>query len=283
MTSFLDLRATSVGGVAAPAPTPREGWTAITPAALDGHAHGRDLLLVAHGFNVNRADGINELSWWEQRLRLPPTALFIGILWPGDSAWVPVVDYPFEGGEAVTCGRLLSSYLNRHLAGAKSLAFASHSLGARVVLETIGGLTRNVRTLTLMAGAIEDDCLINEYRASAAKVGAISLLASNGDTVLEYAFPIGNLPGALIASGHPYWRAALGRGGPAAPSPANARAPWQIPDGWEYRHADYLGDAAPIGPLIPHPQDVPPQGSRAPTVPTDWRPAWSAAVAASRF
>jgi hypothetical protein len=288
MTYFLDLRADSVGGILAAEVTARRDRERIDSAELDRESRGRDVVLVAHGFNVDREAGIERLSWWEERLQLGQ-ALFVGILWPGDSVWAPVVDYPLEGNEAIASGRRLGDYLSRHLPDAVSLSLAAHSLGARVALETIrrlvrpGPARRPVRCLILMAGAIDDDCLSKEYRDSAEKVESISILASKGDRVLELAFPVGNLLGGIITRGEPYWHAALGREGPGAPFPDGLRAGWQIPDAWKYGHHDYLGDAPPLGPLIARPVDIPIQSAPPPTTPLDWQPAWSAAFAATRL
>jgi len=283
MTYFLDLRADSVGGILAADVTPRNGWNAIAPDALDRQAQGRDILFVAHGFRVDRQGGIDRLSQWENRLQLGVSALFVGILWPGDSSWVLGLDYPVEGNEAIGSGKMLSQYINRDFADAASLSFASHSLGARVVLETARGLSRRVRSLILMAGAIDDDCLTDEYRDAAGNAEHIAKLASKGDEVLKLAFPAGNFVSGLITRQSPYWHAALGREGPAAPRADTVWPRWQIPDGWNYDHGDYFGGAPAVGPLIAPPQDVPPQDTSPPVAPVDWKPAWSAAIAASRY
>ena len=292
MTLFLNLRASSVGGILASDvklcrdadPTP------LNPVVLENAARGRDVLLVAHGFNVPQADGINRLSWWEQRLQPSASALFVGILWPGDSSWIRAIDYPLEGNEAIGSGKMLAPYIDRHLASAVSVSFASHSLGARVVLETIKQVQRPVRDLVMMAGAIDSTCLADEYRQAAAKVtGEISLLASEGDHVLKYAFPAGNFLAGIVTRGSPYWHAALGLDGPETPYPATLQGPWEIPIGWAYDHGDYFGNAAPVGPQIAPPVDVPPPPPPPPPIPAvppapvNWKPAWSAAFAATRL
>lgn len=287
MTYFLDCRADSVGGIPAQEVTVRRDWDAIDPQLLENETRGREVILVSHGFNVNRQQGIDALSWWERRLQLGNSFLFVGILWAGDSAWIPAIDYPLEGNEAIVTGKLLGRYLSGHLMQAATLSFASHSLGARVVLETIRQLYRptdpQVRSLTLMAGAIDDDCLTGEYNDASAKVGNISLLASEGDKVLEWAFPAGNFFSGIITRGDPYWHAALGRNGPDTPFPSNLQKLWQIPNNWNYDHGDYFGTAAPMGPLINPPIYIPAQGTPPPSTPNDWKPAWSAGFAATRL
>lgn len=277
MTWFLDLRADSVGGNPAREVQVRQNGNMLfrdIDSFLE-EVRGRDVLLGTHGFNVNRQEGIASLSKWSALLPLDESALFVGVLWPGDSRWLPVVDYPFEGDEARDSGRLLAPFLDKHFGEAASLSFASHSLGARMVLETIRRMQRRVRRLTLMAGAIEDNCLIKEYRDVPAKVDAISVLASHGDYVLKLAFPIGNTLGGIVYRGHPYWHGALGHDGPEAP-PQNLRAGWQIPENWNYGHGDYLGGSPP--PLA-MPVNIPPKGAPLP----DSKPAWSAGFVATRF
>src|ERR1700722_5389028 len=162
MTYFIDLRADSAGGnpvanvgdivirtYLQQNPNPS---TPLDPELI--HAvQERDVLLTAHGFHVNRANGITNLNHWNEWLQLGPDGFFVGVLWPGDARWVPFIDYPIEGNEAIKSGQLLADYLLANFQGAASLSFASHSLGARVVLEAIRGLSGalKVRTITLMA------------------------------------------------------------------------------------------------------------------------------------
>jgi Alpha/beta hydrolase of unknown function (DUF900) len=286
MTLFLDLRATANGGIPATEVTPRDGFSAIPVSQIVSLVNGRDVLLGAHGFNVNRSDGIRSLSEWEPLLTLERTSLFIGVLWPGDSSWAPILDYPFEGGVANQSGELLARFLNQYFAQAFSLSFVSHSLGARVLLQTIRGLARPPQRLILMAGAIDDDCLIDEFKDVAAKLGnnGISVLASRKDEVLSLAFPVGNLFEGLITPGHPLWHAAIGHSGPQAPYPTQLRRNWEIPDTWGYGHHDYLPCSSVAAPVIPPPIDVPPQGAAPyPSPPNDWKTAWSAALVSTRF
>lgn len=87
------------------------------------------------------------------------------------------------------------------------------------MLQAARGLTLPVRRLTLIAGAIEDVCLTNEYNDVARMVQEIAVVASRSDAVLRWAFPPGNLIGEILIHGHPYDRTALGRDGPARPLP----------------------------------------------------------------
>ena len=300
MTYFIDLRADSAGGNpvadvsgivirtdAQPNPNPANPLDPSLTQAIQG----RDVLLGTHGFNVNRADGMSNLSHWNEWVQLGANGFFVGVLWPGDSRWLPVVDYPIEGNEAIRSGRLLAEYLDANFTVANSLSFASHSLGARIVLETIRNLsgTTPVKTLTLMAAAIDDTALVNEYADAASRVGKISVLASSRDDVLEFAFPVGNPVAGILTRGDPYWHGALGRFGPnPADQPANLWKTPNVPESWAFGHHSYINCSGPVvgppaesGPFL-H-QAVPPQGTPAPSNALNWQQAWAAGFVSARF
>jgi len=153
------------------------------------------------------------------------------------------------------------------------------------VLATISHLSLPARRVMLMAPAIDDNCLTTEFQTAAARIGSISVLASNEDEILSACFPLGNFFAGIIAAGHPWWRAALGHCGPVTPFPANFQAPFEIPDGWNFQHGNYL-QIDSSAPTLPLPVDVPPQGSAPPgPVPpvTGWQEAFSSAFASTRF
>jgi alpha/beta hydrolase family protein DUF900 len=294
MTLFLNLRATVKGGLVADQVTPQEvassvpnplAATSLVPDQIARTVAGRDVLLATHGFNVDWQSGVRGLSGWEPLLTLPSGGMMVGVLWPGDSRWAPIIDYPFEGGVAKKSGQLLAAFLNQWFAGAATISFASHSLGARVVLETIRGLSRQPRRLILMAGAIDDDCLTDEYKDAAAQFDSqtISVLASRKDEVLALAFPPGNLVEGILTPGHPFWHSAIGHAGPQAPCPTQVRAGWQIPDVWKFGHHNYLPPSPPpTVPLVP-PTNLPqPPPPAVPPVPGPTS-AWSAGFVSTRL
>ncbi|HXX18643.1 MAG TPA: alpha/beta hydrolase [Candidatus Acidoferrum sp.] len=293
---FLSTRVHSVGGPVGPVKildADRPGLVRdLTKELLDA-VQGRNVLFGTHGFEVNQADGISHLTYWFNNLQLGNTVP-VGILWPGDCIIPIAVDYVWEGSEAITTGNLLAGFLNANFTGAVGLSFASHSLGARVVLQTIRGLKNlDVRRVLLMAGAIDDDCLSQEYADVISKIGEISILASLKDDVLAFAFPLGNPLQRLIDHSHPYFRNALGRRGPASPYPSSPplQSDWQIPQNLDYGHHDYLpGQPLPCG--YTSPVDIPPGNGPIPPVTTPlplagdaklWKPAWSAAFASTRY
>lgn len=283
MTLFIDLRATPSGGVCAKEATLWEhGTKPVATREFAERIRGRDLVLATHGFNVSRGEGVKSLSLWAQACRLPPSSLFIGVLWPGDSKFFPVISYPFEGDEGIASGRLLAAFLNREAAQAASMSFVSHSLGARTMLEAVKNLDRKARHLILMAGAIEDNCLNKEYQAAADNAEEIYTLASRKDRVLQFAFPLGNPVGQIVMRGHPYFETALGREGPEQPIPAEQRGgAWQIPDDWKYGHGDYLPDE-PVEQTIALPVEAPGPQSNQPAHATGWESAWSASAVATQ-
>jgi hypothetical protein len=288
MTRFLDVRLSPTGDelAASVAISQADGgnYQSLPKAQLLNDIQGRHVLIATHGFNVNRTDGIAHLSKWEGLLQLAPPSVFVGLLWPGDSIWAHGLDYPEEPRVANEAGRLIGPFLDANFGGAASISFASHSLGARVVLETVSQMSRPVRRITLMAGAIDDNCLNTEFQPAAARIGEISILASRKDAVLSAAFPLGNLLAGIIAEGHPWWHAALGHRGPSNPWPANFHAPFEIPDNWNFGHGNYLQiDPAPTPPIA-EPTDVPPNGSAVPANGArGWQEAWSAAFSSTRF
>jgi hypothetical protein len=289
MTMFLDARLAPVGGTLA------QTVAVNTGSAIDNYAGlslnnflasiaGRHVLVGTHGFNVDRASGIAALSNWERQLQLPSPSVFVGFLWPGDSIWGHGLDYPEEPRIADAAGQLLATFIDATFRSAASIAFASHSLGCRVILAAIANSKLAVRRAIIMAGAIDADTLITEYATAAERVGEISVLASRKDQVLSMLFPLGNFLGGILTVGHPWLRTALGHAGPANPIPANLLTPFEIPDGWKYGHGDYLrieGSGPSIAPAdadFPAPDASEPAGGVA-----GWQSAWSAAVASARF
>ncbi len=281
MTRFLDVRMHPVGGELAGQVSVFQGtdignYTGMLLGDLLSQVNGRHVFLVAHGFNVNRADGIACLANWEKLLQLQEPAVFLGLLWPGDSVWAHGLDYPSEPRVANNAGKLIAQFLDANFGGASSISLASHSLGARVVLETAQQMKRGLRRVILMAPAIDDNCLTTEFSGAAAHAEAISVLASKKDTVLSELFPMGNFFAGILTAGHPWWRAALGHSGPANPAPSNFVSPHQIPDNWSFNHGDYLLISQPAAPALPLPAYVPPNGSPvfAPDVSPGGQPIW---------
>ena len=296
MTQFLDCRLSAVGGELASSVgvyqgTSQNDYATLALGDLVSSVCGRHVLIATHGFNVDRWDGVACLSNWGSLLQLPQASAFVGLLWPGDSIWAHGLDYAVEAKVADDAGVMIAEFVDANFATAASVSFASHSLGARVILSTISNMSMPVRQVTIMAGAVDDNALTGEFADAAAQIGEISVLSSAKDEVLTWAFPLGNLASGIIAVGHPWWHAALGHAGPAQPWPDNMTAPYGIPDNWDYQHGYYLAINQPPAPSLPIPTEVPPNGSaplcaecgpNGEPVP-GWTEAFSAAFASSRF
>lgn len=301
MSLYINLRSHAVGGWLDSSQTvkvqddPPPTAAGFNQAPIDNNVftqrlRGKHVLFGTHGFNNNFMDGLSSLLSWSILLNLDEDNYeFVGVLWPGDSVFAMGLDYPEEPKVADDAGLRLADFLNQAASGAASVSFVSHSLGARLVLQTVNHLSLPVRRLILMAGAIDDNCLANEFAAAAAKVEKISVLASMHDEVLAVAFPMGNLPAGVIDQGHPWWHGALGRAGPAKPGCDNFIAPYELPDDWKYGHHHYLQSD-------PHWDGAPPEDSwDVPSVGTPrpyaldgkdkdgWQQAFSAAFTRTRF
>jgi hypothetical protein len=292
MDWFLDLRASGHGGPVGTLKVSDGTKFYADPSALVNGIRGRDVFLMAHGYNVNRENGTEGLNRWKSKLKIDPSAVFIGLLWPGDCILPIFIDYIWEGSEAEKSGTMIGEFVRDNFAMAGSLTFASHSLGARVVLQAIQTLagSARVRNLILLAAAIEDDTLVNEFSGAAKKVDRISVVYSLQDRVLELAYPGGNLIGGLIERDDPNVKAALGRLGPIEPMPRNVLPNPRLPSFWNYGHTDYMttdqvnGDfTLPVKIPAPDTQELP--GGMLPAMaPGDtWKPCWSPAFAATRW
>ena len=245
MTLYLNFR---TGGVAGGIVTPYllEGDGTVNPPAVralnsveaENRVAGKNVLFGVHGFNVNYREGARAFGLLDSHLGLTESDVFIGVLWPGDW-WIPAVNYPFEGGDAMECGRLLATFCSRHLAQAQSISFVSHSLGARLVLEALVHLDRRARMVCLMAAAINRDCLFTEYAFATSMTDQIFVLASREDKVLQVAFQIGDPISNIFDHDHQFFQKALGYEGPPSPAPPPIVSPWQI-NKPGYGHGQYL-------------------------------------------
>jgi hypothetical protein len=267
ITFYLNLRAQSTGGgVVDPRALQGNGdveapaLLLLEDAAVRGLVAGRDVLFAVHGFATDQVYGMRMFSRLNAQLALPSSSsVFFGVLWPGDS-WLPFVDYPFEGSFAMDAGTRLARYINIWMGAARSISFVSHSLGARVVLQTVTDLNRKTRLACLTAAAVNQSCLAEEYAAAIGAIETIAILASREDKVLQLAYPPGDAIADTLDHDHPYFEPALGYDGPPAPPPSRIKPPWQSPDGDGYDHSDYH----------------PPGDDSPPTIGLDGRPRWIA-------
>ena len=89
MALFLSFRYQAVGGPTRTEPVLWESNSSFAVKSLDisriaSLSLGRDILFAVHGYNNSQQEAVCSLSRLEAALSLPPSALFLGILWPGD-------------------------------------------------------------------------------------------------------------------------------------------------------------------------------------------------------
>jgi alpha/beta hydrolase family protein DUF900 len=240
---LLDFRASDVGGAVVPG-------TLVRGAGLGTEADLRAETSVAfliHGFNVNRAGGVDVLQRLAGLLPAGTGMGYVGVLWPGDH-WVRAISYSFEGRDADDSSRELTKYIGIVIPKGTQLSFLSHSLGARVVMETIKKLNRThypIRQVSLTAAAIDDFSLARprDYSIAVAKSDRVAVLASQKDLVLKLAYPAGDALQAFIFFRRDSFGLALGSHGPK-PS-GNDPVPKQvyheqIPDSRGADHGHYF-------------------------------------------
>lgn len=250
---FLDFRTRDVGGPVATTPVLYQDGIRRGSGlgALPGHAGG--LTFVVHGYNNDRAQGMASIAGFASAAAAAVPALagtlLVGVLWPGDAIF-GFLSYPTEERDADATAAAFARELARTRLDAIP-TFVAHSLGCRVVLETIERLTRLhpdrawVDQIVLMAGAVDNDCLGRRERYLRGATGALRVVtvASTADRVLQLAFPAGDWLTGIFSGG--YTRTALGRSGPAAePRPPQATSPFQV-GAFGIGHGDYLGGDTP--------------------------------------
>jgi Alpha/beta hydrolase of unknown function (DUF900) len=241
----LDFRLNDVDGPVVP------GKLTLATPTMDTLQACQNVVFMVHGFNVSRPDGSAELQKLGSLLTSVADGAAVAVLWPGDSKVGPA-SYPFETNNADDTSVELAKFIHDNLSQGTRISFVSHSLGARVVLQTIEQLRIMeipVYQVCLMAGAVDNDCLasIAEFRAATLYALRTAVLYSPCNHVLEYAYPAGNLLSAFI-----HWTAttdaALGFTGPKAASGPSQNIPSQvqatgIPTQDAVDHGDYLPNA----------------------------------------
>jgi esterase/lipase superfamily enzyme len=154
------------------------------------------ITFITHGYNVKEADGRSRLGQLAQRLSKLSGSAVISVLWPGDN-WLRGLAYPFKGKAADDTARGLARFIVQHKLHEKELNFISHSLGGRVVMETIKVLPRRVpiNQVCLLAAAVDDTCLHlrAQYADELSRIRRVAVLASKRDKVLAGAYPLGDL------------------------------------------------------------------------------------------
>lgn len=251
MIYLLDFRGADVGGPVVPGRILRMSGLPGPQGNEDDLVLEPTITFLLHGFNVDRQYGQDSLFRLAARLSRTIAGALVMVLWPGDH-WARAISYPFEGNDADDTAAELARFIERVVQPSTKLSFVSHSLGARVVMETLkrlGGFYP-VGQVCLMAPAI-DDCSLSDPEAYASLVDAtarVAVLASHRDSVLRLAYPIGDLLQAFFFFGKDSSSLALGYHGPKAVEGQSIPAGVyhvQIPDERNSDHSDCIPAEAP--------------------------------------
>jgi hypothetical protein len=245
MNYVLDFRGADTGGPVLPGRIlPVNG---VQLGTEDDLRHEAKITFLVHGFNVNREEGRNSLLQLATLLPAAADGAIVIVLWPGDH-WVGPINYPFEGNDADDSASEMTRFIDRVVTPGSELHFISHSLGARVVLETVKALQDGrykLGQVCLMAAAIDDFSLADsaEYRSPTTRSQRVTVLASHEDLVLRLAYPLGDLLQAFFF----FWKDEVGLAlGYHGPRPAGENSipeqvyHVQIPDARNAGHGDYL-------------------------------------------
>jgi len=180
----------------------------VTPANFSPRA--TRLIILIHGYNVNRPNGEASFNTFGQLLQnhnVPELSVLgqvIGFLWPGDEdiKFIAGLFYPAKMQAARDSGARLAEFLValRGPNGAPmQIILVAHSLGNRVSLEMLTDLLAQsnrkwgrIEGFVLMAAAvIVGDVDVQGRLSPAAKSVRTRTLFSEADKVLHWAFPPG--------------------------------------------------------------------------------------------
>lgn len=241
-----------------------EGGTLRVPGTLGGNPALRrrdECLVLVHGFNNHAGEAAAAYLGFRNmqcgQFQDLSTAMLEKVLcdtfWPGDARWTGPIDrldfmvYPAAVGVARETAPALAALLRTlHSEGLMRVSFIGHSLGCRVVLETVrelldhGGPT--LGRIALMAAAVPIE-MVAQYgtleptlqRLQADRV-PLMVLHSSHDWVLRGAFP----PGQALAGPSEASIRALGLKGPPPSMPGHGGnvSACKVPDAG---HSDYWG------------------------------------------
>jgi pimeloyl-ACP methyl ester carboxylesterase len=224
------------------------GFVASTVRAIHGDPAGkRRLVIFVHGFANDHKKASGSYQNMTDLLRNQNvSSTQLGDLWwfywPGDLlVWgLSQASYPIQIGHAKESAERLADYLVElcdRAGGPIEVLFVAHSLGNRVVLETIAALEKKGRPkeslplvsyLVLMAAAVPDSyCEPSGLLPKGAAARSELNLYSRKDKVLRFAFPPGQ-----TAAGEGWFPTAVGRSG-------NPSARWSASLVTPFGHSDY--------------------------------------------
>ena len=248
----------------------KEGGKLLDPGVYHGLLPDalarRTCLVLIHGFNNSDSGAATAYFAFRKRERalfntVDPDAFeaqFGDTFWPGDAQWgffdkLDFLIYPTAVHTAVEAAKDLDALLAK-LPNLERVDFIAHSLGARVVLETLVLLRKRalpkIARVVLMAPAVPSEMLepggkfFDLLMQLWAEGIEVRVLHSLDDKVLHWAFP----PGQSLAGKAEASERALGRYGPSVMMPGWSKTLKGITiTGAD--HGDYWGDGA-AGPSL---------------------------------
>lgn len=241
-----------------------EGGALRVPGVLEGSAAGgrrTECLVLVHGFNNHAGEAAAAYLGFRgiQREHNPQLTaealecLLADAYWPGDARWAGPVDwldflvYPAAVHTAVEAGPALAQLLRALQAqGLLRVSLVGHSLGCRVVLETVRDLLDHggpaLGRIALMAAAVPVEMVSAQgqfetvFQRLQAQGVQVQVLHSSSDWVLRGAFP----PGQALAGPSEASIRALGLKGPPPSMPGVGGSVTACPVP-EAGHSDYWG------------------------------------------
>ena len=231
---------------------------------------GRHVCFLVHGFNVDRDRGYTGFGAaaqemgrsgalpllgppdGPQQLTVPGVEVVVPVLWSGD--WYLPINYPFLLPDVRLTGKYFAQLIASSATQMVRVSFVTHSMGARVVLETVqqtlaaaktsGRRTPTFDTAIFTAAATSDEVLDDpDYADAVDAIERFVVVSSRADTVLSGAFPLGNAVEQALWPNDPGADDALGRYGPRLKpgSKALGKTEWyEIPPNVGQDHGDYF-------------------------------------------
>lgn len=226
-------------------------------------AHIRtSVVILVHGFNNHLGTARTYYRTFRDRQyeldeKLMPKnleSLIADLHWPGDADWgiadkLDFLIYPAAVGTAQKTKAIIASHL-RSMQHLHKVSFIGHSLGCRVVLETIDELSKapgpSIEKVCLMAAAVPVFKVVEggQLYDAISRPKKVLVMHSRSDKVLKWAFRLGQ---SAAAGDEGLWPRALGSRKPPSKLPANVDEINIKGAG----HSDYWGDpVANTCPLI---------------------------------
>ncbi len=220
-------------------------------------AYGGQLVFLFHGYNDSFTVAHQSYASFFQNFPGPGNPLhdkwqpaIHSCYWPGDKSWGPVsfASYALELQPALDSAKAFANFLDQlpAPAGVLDVYFIAHSLGNRVVLDLLSAL-QNMKAIGRLSSQIQFKgfCMMAaavpvsmvESNANLYQAATLSstrrILYSEADTVLHFAFPIGE-----TAAHEGFFPTAIGRFGQPQ-SDWTAETEMFIAPGHGYNHGDY--------------------------------------------